>query len=338
MVEKIYSLKNLNTFGIDASAALFADIDSIEALESIWKGTLIERNKPLILGGGSNMLLLNNYHGLALKNSILGKTIIHESESEITVEFGGGENWHETVLWAVESGYGGIENLSLIPGTVGAAPIQNIGAYGVELESVFVNLIAFNFITGITKVFNKEDCKFGYRDSVFKNEVKDQYFILKVQLKFQKQPKLKLDYGDVNAILEQKGITNPNIKDVSNAIIEIRQSKLPDPAKLGNSGSFFKNPIVEKSLALSISNSHTDLKTFEVDENHVKIPAGWLIEKAGWKGKRIGNVGMHEKQALVLVNYGGATGAELWNHAQAVIEDVNEKFGIRLQAEVNLIG
>lgn len=339
MVLKNYPLDSLNTFGLKAKAALYCEIDSAETLASLWKSNLFVMNKPLVLGGGSNLLFLKDYIGIVLKNNLRGREVLQEGEESVQIELGAGENWHQAVLWTLEQGWGGLENLSFIPGTVGAAPIQNIGAYGVELESVFESLTAFDMLYGTTVEFNKVQCAFGYRESIFKKtENKGRYFILSVRLRLNKHHQPKMDYGDIKAVLERKSISNPGIKEVSNAVIEIRQSKLPDPAVLGNSGSFFKNPVVSKTIAEKIRANYPEVKIFEVDEERVKIPAGWLIEASGWKGKRIGNVGMHEKQALVLVNYGNATGAELWEHAQKVIDDIENRFGIRLQPEVNVIG
>lgn len=339
MVLKNYPLDALNTFGLKVSSALYCEIDSVQTLASLWKSNLFVMNRPLVLGGGSNLLFLKNYSGIVLKNDLTGRQVLKEDDNEVLVELGSGENWHQAVLWTLEQGWGGLENLSLIPGTVGAAPIQNIGAYGVELENVFESLTAFDMLYGRTVEFNKAECAFGYRESIFKHiENKGRYFIVSVRLKLSRHPLLKMDYGDIKAVLERDNIVEPGIRDISNAVIEIRQSKLPDPAVLGNSGSFFKNPIVEKDLAARIKENYPELKVFEVDEDRVKIPAGWLIETSGWKGKRIGNAGMHEKQALVLVNYGNATGTELWEHAQKVMNDVQNRFGIALQPEVNVVG
>lgn len=337
MITKNVSLKKLNTFGLDCTAALFTTISNISDLKSIWKSNLLDREKLLILGGGSNILLLQNFPGLVIKNEIKGKKIIQETAEYVWVEFGAGEIWHECVLWAIDHGFGGLENMSLIPGTIGAAPMQNIGAYGVELKSVFENLQAFHLKTGNIETFNKAVCQFGYRESIFKHSHKNQYFIFSVTLKLSKQPKLNMAYGDIQQTLTEKNIDKPDIKEISDAVIAIRRSKLPDPDVLGNSGSFFKNPVIDQRQAALLQKTYPDLKTYEA-ENGVKIPAGWLIEKAGWKGQRLGNVGMHEKQALVLVNYGEASGLELWKHAEKVIASVKETFGIELQAEVNLIG
>lgn len=337
MIQRDVSLKNMLTFGLEIYSKLFIRINSTITLDSLWKSTVLDLNHPLILGGGSNMLFLKDYAGLVIKNEIVGKKIINENSEFVWLEIGGGENWHQLVLFCVAQNWGGIENLSLIPGTVGAAPIQNIGAYGVELESVFHSLTAWNLKSGKTKVFDKESCQFGYRQSIFKEEEKGNWMITNVVLKLSKKPQVRIDYGDIQHVLQERKIDKPNIEDVSKAVIQIRQSKLPDPAVLGNCGSFFKNPIVNLKVLENIIHQYPTVKYFKIDEEYVKIPAGWLIETAGWKGKRIANVGMHEKQALVLINYGNATGSELKNHALKVQADIKEKFNIDLEAEVNYI-
>ncbi len=331
-----YSLKDLNTFGIDQKAAYFTKINSVSDLRHA-----INKNDgkyPIfILGGGSNMLLTKDLPHLVVQNDIRGIEIIEESEEEVILSAGGGENWHEFVLWCVNRGYGGVENLSLIPGTVGASPIQNIGAYGVELKDVFVKLYAVELSTGDVQMFSHEDCQFAYRDSIFKNKLKEKYCITKVFFRLSKKPILNLSYGAIQNILEAQQIKQPTIKDISNTVIAIRQSKLPDPAVLGNSGSFFKNPIIPQAKFEALRLTFPNIVSYELPDGQYKIPAGWLIEQCGWKGKRIGNAGAYAKQALVLVNYGGATGAEVWTLAKKIAASVKNKFGIELITEVNVL-
>ena len=333
IIKKNHSLKKLNTFGLNVHAERFTEIHNVKELQLMLKVSYV----PLhILGGGSNLLLTEDLKGIVIKNEIKGITKMAETENEVVIVVGGGENWHSFVLWALENDYGGIENLSLIPGSVGAAPIQNIGAYGVELKDVFQQLEAVELETGKIKIFTHEECKFGYRDSVFKNKLKGKYFISKVILRLSKKHKINTSYGAIKEVLKQKNITAPTIRDVSNAVIEIRQSKLPDPDKIGNSGSFFKNPEIEKADFEKLKTKFPDIVFYELPNNKIKIPAGWLIEKAGWKGKRFGDAGCHEKQALVLVNYGNATGIEIRNLANKIQFDIFEKFGIGLMLEVNI--
>lgn len=334
-IQKSISLQPFNTFGIDVSAENFAEISTPKEFRNVLKLDL----KPiLILGGGSNMLLTQNQEGLVLKNNFRGIEIEKENEDEAIIAIGGGENWHEFVLWALSKNLGGIENLSLIPGTVGASPIQNIGAYGVELKDVFVKLEALSFATGRKKTFHKKDCKFGYRESVFKKDLKGKYFISKVFLKLTKtNHKINAGYGAIQSVLTEKRITKPTIQNISEAVIEIRSSKLPDPKVLGNSGSFFKNPEIEKDQFSSLQKKYPNLVFYELPNKRYKIPAGWLIDQCGWKGLRVGNTGCHAKQALVLVNYGGATGNEVWQLAKKIQHSVKKKYGIELTPEVNVL-
>ena len=301
----------------------------------------LDAAKPpiLLLGGGSNMLLKNDWPGLVIKNAIRGIEVVEETDDTVLIKIGGGENWHQLVLWSLEQNFGGLENLSLIPGTVGAAPIQNIGAYGVELKDVFEKLEAVNLEDRSIQTFDKETCRFGYRDSIFKQELKGKVFISRVWLRLSKQNhSLHMDYGAIRDVLAADQIENPTIQDISRAVIQIRSSKLPDPAKLGNSGSFFKNPEISKAAFEVFIESFPDAPFYKMDEDLFKIPAGWLIEKAGWKGKKIGNTGSHKDQALVLVNYGGATGEEIWQLALAIQDSVEKQFGITISPEVNVIG
>lgn len=345
-IHKNFNLKSYNTFGIESHCAAFAEVTSVAEAQTI----LSENKMPIqLLGGGSNILFLEEfYNRFFIKNSIGGIKIVDNTEGGILVEIGGGVNWHDFVLWAIEHDLAGVENLSLIPGTVGAAPIQNIGAYGVELKDVFVKLEALNLESLDIQIFTKQDCRFGYRDSVFKNEFKDKYLITKVVLKLQRTPtQLHTTYGDISKTLDEKGIENPTIRDISNAVIAIRQTKLPDPSVIGNAGSFFKNPTIPKAQYDDLKIQFPNIVGYPndtVDEGNpdkigkgVKVAAGWLIEQCGWKGQRLGNVGVHERQALVLVNYGGSKGLEIKALSQKIQASVFEKFGIRLMAEVNFL-
>ena len=329
------SLKNFNTFGFDIQAKNLLVIKSEAALIENFKAENINLSSKII-GGGSNILFTHDVDAFLLKNEIEGIELVAETDETIEIAFGGGENWHKIVLYCVDNNWGGLENLSLIPGCVGASPIQNIGAYGSEIKDTFQWLKAFNLKTGELEIFNHAQCNFGYRDSYFKNEGKNSYFITQVCFRLSKNPKINVQYGDIQAILDSKGITEPTIKNVSDAVIEIRQSKLPDPKVLGNCGSFFKNPVISLSHFEKIKENHPSIKSFPVSETEIKVPAGWLIEQAGWKGKKAGNVGVHEKQALVLVNYGGGTGLEIKNLAHNIQKDILEKFTIALEIEVNI--
>lgn len=325
------SLKSFVTFGVDASCDHLYRIEEIEEL----KLAVQYLENPLILGGGSNILPIGDIDRNVLRIELKGIEM-EEEDGDPLVHIGAGENWHQFVLWALARNLGGVENLSLIPGTLGASPIQNIGAYGVELDSVFHSLEAIEIGTGEIKKFNKEDCRFGYRDSIFKNEVKGQFVISKVTLRLTRDHQINTSYGAIQDILNNQGVIHPTIHDVSNAVIQIRQSKLPDPAVIGNAGSFFKNPIIPLTQYEKLKNNFPDIPGYGAGEGEMKVPAGWLIEKAGWKGKHIGHAGCYEKQALVLVNLGGASGVEIWNLAGEIIKSVEEKFGIRLSPEVNI--
>lgn len=332
-----YPLLKLNTFGIDVKAKYFTSINTINELIEVTKTNVFKDLELLILGGGSNILFTKDFDGLVILNNIKGKEIIDQNQQSIFLKIGAGENWHELVMYCVDNGWGGIENLSLIPGNTGTAPMQNIGAYGVEIKETFIELEALEISSGKIVKFNNSDCEFGYRESVFKNKMKNQYIILNITLELKKNPVLNINYGDVKAILESQNIKNPGIKEVSNAIISIRQSKLPDPKKIGNSGSFFKNPIVSLNQLELIKKKYPNVVNYEINENEFKIAAGWLIERAGWKGKKFNNYGIHEKQALVLVNYGLANGMEIFQLSEKIILDIKDKFGITLEREVNII-
>ncbi|PJJ11063.1 UDP-N-acetylmuramate dehydrogenase [Flavobacterium sp. 1] len=331
-----FSLKNYNTFGIEAKAEQFVAVHSVSELKSILEQN--KNQKKFVLGGGSNMLLTKNIEALVIHIDLKGKKIIKDNADFVWIESQAGENWHQFVLWAIDQNFGGLENMSLIPGNVGTTPVQNIGAYGTEIKDTFVSCEAINIETQEIRIFNKEECNFGYRESIFKNEVKDQYIITSVVFKLTKQNhKINTSYGDITAELAKNNITTPSLKDVSNAVITIRKSKLPDPAELGNSGSFFKNPILLKSDFEPIHQKFPEMRFFDISETEVKIPAGWLIEQSGLKGKRFGDAGIHKNQALVLVNYGNATGQEILNVSKTVQNTVFNTFGIHIEAEVNII-
>jgi UDP-N-acetylmuramate dehydrogenase len=333
------SLQSLNTFGIDVTAQHLHTVTSeVELRVALLHPDT--RNQPvLILGGGSNVLFTGNWNGVVILNRIEGLKTVVENGSYVIVEAGAGEGWHQLVMYCVAREYGGIENLSLIPGSVGAAPMQNIGAYGVELKDVFHSLDAMDRRTGDMRTFSDLACCFGYRESIFKRELKDRYVITRVRLKLTKPGHhvLKTGYGAITEELNKAGITNPTIGDISNAVIAIRRSKLPDPAELGNAGSFFKNPTVEAGIASELNQRYPSMPAYPQEDGTVKLAAGWLIEQCGWKGKCVGNCGVHDKQALVLVNYGGATGSEIYHLSETILQDVHRNFGIMLEREVNII-
>ncbi|MFY8096927.1 MAG: UDP-N-acetylmuramate dehydrogenase [Flavobacterium sp.] len=330
------SLKAYNTFGIEALAKAFIAIQNETELAEVLRDN--SDKKLFILGGGSNMLLTQDINALVIHINNKGITVVKEDDEFVWVKGNAGEVWHEFVLWCIDHNFGGIENLSLIPGNVGATPVQNIGAYGVEIKDTFDSCEAMEIATQQMRTFHKGDCQFGYRESIFKGELKNKYIILSVTFKLRKSKhKINTSYGAIDAELEKMNIKNPTIKEVSNAVIAIRQSKLPDPKELGNSGSFFKNPVVPISVYEKAKEKHPDIPNYPVSETHVKVPAGWLIEQAGFKGKRFGDAGIHSKQALVLVNYGHATGSEIWSVAQHIQQTVKEMFGIVIEAEVNVI-
>ena len=336
IIHENFSLKNYNTFGIDTTAKYFVEINSLEELRSIIGNN--DYLRKIVIGGGSNILLTDNIDALFIHVNLKGKHIISESPDAAQVKIMAGENWHEMVMWSLENSFGGLENLSLIPGNTGTAPIQNIGAYGVELKDCFVSCEAIRIkdLQLITRT--KEECKFGYRDSYFKNEGKDKYVITSVTFSLTKNNHIiNSGYGAIEEQLEREAINNPTIKDISNAVIAIRQSKLPDPKILGNSGSFFKNPIVSTEVFNEFISKHPEAPFYKVTDLTYKIPAGWLIEKCGFKGKRFGDAGVHQNQALVLVNYDKATGKEILELASKIIEEVQNRFNITISPEVNLI-
>lgn len=330
------SLKEYNTFGLDVLANQFVDVTSKQELINVL--TKFKNEDKFILGGGSNLLLTKNIDAIVIHLNSKGINVVHEEDSFVHVKVQAGENWHEFVLWCLENGFGGLENLSLIPGNVGTAPIQNIGAYGVELKDVFIECEAIDIKTLNSRIFNNKDCKFGYRNSIFKNEIKGQYIICNVTFKLSRHKhQLHTSYGAIQSELEVNNIDNPTIKDVSKAVIKIRESKLPDPAKIGNSGSFFKNPVVSAKKFQSLKENFPKIPHYIVSNSAVKIPAGWLIEKAGFKGKRFGNYGVHKNQALVLVNYGDANGEDIYELSKLIQDTIYRLFNIHLEAEVNII-
>ncbi len=326
------SLKPYITFGVEATCDHLYHVEDSEELKLAARYL----EKPLILGGGSNVLPIGHIQRNVLRNGLKGMQVVRQEGPDVWVRAASGEIWHEVVLWALDQNLGGIENLSLIPGTIGASPIQNIGAYGVELVSVFDSLEAVEIGTGEVKYFSKEECRFGYRESIFKHEAKEKYIIAAVTLRLSEHHQLHTAYGAIQDTLSGKGITQPTIRDVSDAVIQIRKSKLADPSLLGNAGSFFKNPVIPAEQFYALKKTYEDLPGYPDTTGNAKVPAGWLIEKAGWKGKRIGHVGSYEKQALVLVNYGGATGEEIWSLAREIMISVEELFGIHLYPEVNI--
>lgn len=335
-VSENVSLKPYNTFGIDVSAAFFATFNSVEELQSLLQTNVVKQHTHLVMGGGSNMLLTKNFDGVVLKNNIKGIEIFSEDVHTVQVRVGAGEVWHHFVLWAVNKNLGGVENLSLIPGSVGAGPIQNIGAYGVEFKDCFKSLEAVEIKTGNVKIFAKDDCNFGYRYSIFKESARGKYIITNVTFSLKKNPALNTTYGAIEQELKKQNAA-PSIKTISDAVIAIRQSKLPDPVVLGNAGSFFKNPEVPVQKFEELKAVYPTLTGYPVNKSTIKLAAGWLIEQCGWKGKRVGNTGSHKDQALVLVNYGNATGNEIYSLALDIKKSVFEKFGVGIEPEVNVI-
>jgi UDP-N-acetylmuramate dehydrogenase len=336
MLENV-SLKSHNTFGVEASTKWFCQIKSVDDLRSVIDDKRFTSNNRLLLGGGSNVLFTRNWNGLIAKIELLGREVVKEDDNFVWVKAGAGENWHQFVLWCLERNLAGLENLSLIPGNVGASPMQNIGAYGIEIKDTFESLEAVELSTGNLLTFNAKDCEFGYRESVFKRKYKNQFAITSVTYRLNKIPAVNTAYGAIEQELERMQIRELSIQAVSKAVINIRQSKLPDPKVLGNAGSFFKNPTISAEQFSELQKAFPEIPNYPAPNNQVKLAAGWLIEQCGWKGKRMGNCGMHEKQALVLVNYGDATGQEIYDHSTRVLEAVQQKFGVELEREVNII-
>ena len=336
-IQKNKSIENYTTFGVPVKAKLFSAFSSVDQLKKILSIKELREEKQLVLGGGSNLLFTKDFDGLVLKNELLGIEQIKEDKSEVWLKVGAGENWHEFVMYCVNKNLGGIENLSLIPGNVGASPMQNIGAYGVEIKDVFVSLEALNIATQEVEIFDNKECKFGYRESIFKNSHKGKYIILSVTYKLSKTPVFNTSYGAIENQLKEMGIKELSVKSISDAVIAIRSSKLPDPKKIGNAGSFFKNPIVSKDKFAKLIVDFPEIANYQQNDGSVKIAAGWLIDQLGWKGKTFENYGVHKNQALVLVNYGGGTGENIFNLSSDIMNSVLNKYGIQLEREVNII-
>lgn len=336
-IQQDIDLRTFNTFGIPVKTEFFASIQSLIEIQTLLQNPEWNQTPKFILGGGSNILFTKDFSGLIIKNEIMGIEILKEDDELTWLKIGAGENWHDLVMFCIDNGLSGIENLSLIPGKVGAAPIQNIGAYGVELKEVFHQLEAINLKTGGVHSFNKNQCEFGYRESIFKTRLKNQYMITNIILRLNKKPQFNLSYGALQNALNKA--TCLTLKSISEAVIQIRRSKLPDPKIIGNAGSFFKNPIISSDQFTFLQNNFVDnIPHFATDStDFVKISAGWLIEQCGWKGKRFGEVGVYDKQALVLVNYGLGTGTAVLELAQQIQESVFKRFGIQLTPEVNII-
>lgn len=335
-IQENISLKTYNTFGLHANGRYFVKVESIQDLKEVL--ILDAYPNKFILGGGSNMLLTQDLDCLVIHVALKGIEVIAEKDNEVHVKSGAGENWHQFVLWCLEHDFGGIENLSLIPGNVGAAPIQNIGAYGIEVKDVFHSCEALNIHTKEIETFTKEDCQFGYRESVFKQDKKNSYVIVSTTLALTKEEhQLHMEYGAITAELETLGVSNPTIQDISKAVISIRESKLPNPKEIGNSGSFFKNPVISKAHFEKLQNNFPEIPSYVVSPNEIKVPAGWLIEKSGFKGKTFNDYGVHKKQALVLVNYGNAKGSDILNLALLIQKTIKQLFGITIETEVNII-
>lgn len=337
-VKENVDLFPFNTFGMHVRARYLATVTREEEVLEAFASDLFRNSPRLILGGGSNVLFTRDFDGLVVRNQLTGIDIVGEDESFVELRARSGVNWHDLVTHCVARNYGGIENLSLIPGTVGAAPMQNIGAYGVEVREVITSVETIEMATGKRRIFAPDECAFGYRESVFKHELKNQHFISSITLRLTKKDhRINIRYGAIRDVLLEKGITEPTIADVSHAVIAIRSSKLPDPAKIGNAGSFFKNPTVDPDTFARIKQEYPPIPSFPLADGNVKVPAAWLIEQCGWKGKTRGNIGVHKHQALVLVNYGGGSGPEIWQLALEIQASVRDKFDINLHPEVNII-
>ncbi|MCC5926267.1 MAG: UDP-N-acetylmuramate dehydrogenase [Bacteroidetes bacterium] len=336
-VQHNYNLKDAHTFHMDVHASLFFEVIGERSLDQLRSNKLLREKPWVILGGGSNVLFTENVTDPVVKISIPGISVRECGSNTIMVKVGAGVNWHELVLWSLDHGYSGLENLSLIPGQCGAAPMQNIGAYGVELVQVFESLDAFEISTGLMKTFYRDECAFGYRTSIFKTELKNKFIITSITLRLHRnRSDLNLDYGDIQNVLNDTGIRNPTPRDVSNAVIKIRQSKLPDPNQIGNAGSFFKNPEIDHHLFKELKRTFPEIPGYAVGTAKVKVPAGWLIDKLGLKGYRNGDAGVHDKQALVLVNHGSANGHQILAIAHHIQDRVQNTYGILLEPEVNI--
>jgi len=336
-IKENVNLQPYNTFGIEAYCRFFTELNSPDDFSALFTESVFNSNKKLIIGGGSNLLFTKNFEGLVIKNNLKGINIISEDDNEVIVRAAAGENWHDLVVFCIDHNFGGLENLSLIPGCVGASPMQNIGAYGAEIKDVFEALEAYSLVNGEKKIFRAKDCNFGYRESVFKHQYKDQYLIVSVSFKLRKNAQVNTAYGSVNTELEAMHVTSPTIKDVSNAVIQIRRSKLPDPNITGNAGSFFKNPEVSEAKYLELKNSFHDLVAYPLANGNYKLAAGWLIEQCGLKGYELNGAAVHTKQALVIINKNNATGKAVYDLSAYVLKKVNDKFGVTLEREVNII-
>ncbi|MDQ2719514.1 MAG: UDP-N-acetylmuramate dehydrogenase [Bacteroidota bacterium] len=332
-IQQNFSLKKYNTFGINVYAKYFSEFTSVEELNILLESKKQDTSK-MMLGGGSNILFTQDYSGFILKNNIPGIKVIREDDDRVYIKAGAGVSWHSFVMYCVNNNFGGVENLSLIPGNVGASPMQNIGAYGVEIKDVFYELEAYHLDEKIVKIFSIKDCEFGYRDSVFKNKLKDQFAILNVIYRLNKKPAFDISYGAIEEELSKMNVGTISVKAISDAIVNIRTSKLPDPKIIGSAGSFFKNPVITKHELPELPKF--EIPFYKINNDHYKIPAGWLIEQCGWKGYRNGDAGCYDKQALVLVNYGNATGNAIYNLSEEIKSSVKEKFGIVLEREVNI--
>jgi len=338
MIEFDYNLQPLTTFKVPAPVAAFARFNCLDGLKEILSEATVRPyiNNILLLGGGSNMLFTNRFEGLVVKNEWKGIELTDEDEDYLYVRAGAGENWHQFVMHCVNQHWAGVENLSLIPGCVGASPIQNIGAYGVELKDVFHSLEAYHLHDHAMVNFSNEESRFGYRESVFKNIYRNQFAILSVTFRLSKKAALKTSYGAIEIELQKMGVQHPGIADVSNAVIQIRRSKLPDPEVVGNAGSFFKNPIIADTHFEQLKKEYPGMPAFQSGEQQVKVPAAWLIEQCGWKGYRKGDAGVNAMQPLVLVNFGTATGNEIFDLSALITESITNRFGIDLEREVNI--
>ncbi len=337
IISENFSLKKYNTFGIEAKTKYFAEISLLDDVRKISADKRFVKAEKLILGGGSNILFTKDFDGIVIKNNFKGIAVDFETENHVFVKVGAGENWHSFVLYCIENNYAGVENLSLIPGNVGASPMQNIGAYGVEVKDVFHELEALEITSGLIQRFSASECKFGYRESVFKNKHRNQFIITSVTFRLNKIPKFNISYGAIEQELDKMGVKELSIAAISKAICSIRSSKLPDPKVIGNAGSFFKNPVVSSDLYQQIKNEFPNVVAYAAENGNMKLAAGWLIEQCGWKGYRKNDFGVHKNQALVLVNYGSAKGNEIYNLSQEVMDSVYEKFGVVLEREVNIV-
>lgn len=331
-LEQNISLKPYNTFGIDVPAEYFTELSDIGLLGEM---TSLPQQKHII-GGGSNILLTKPVHGLVVHNTLKGISVANEDKDHVWLNVASGEVWHNLVLFAIHNGWGGLENLALIPGTVGASPMQNIGAYGAEAKETIENVTCWHWQEKTFVTYNNRECGFGYRDSIFKHRLKDKVFITSVIYKLSKQPVYNTSYGAIEQELVEMGVTELSVKAIAQAVINIRTSKLPDPKQAGNAGSFFKNPTIAVAHYERLHSEYPDIPSYRVNDEMIKVPAGWLIEKCGWKGHRSGDVGVHTRQALVLVNYGNAKGSDIWKLSGDIVNSVQEKFGIELEREVQV--